>query len=104
MAPRGLDGGDLGRGGLRWIDQSVGESLVEVGYVLRQDAWGQGYATEACEAFIQIAAEGYGITELGGITLTGNDASTRVLEKCGFVFERWFEHPGGRCKFLRRVS
>ena len=96
-----LEGEDLGRGGLRWIDRSVGEPLVEVGYVLQRSAWGNGYATEVCAAFIEVAATHYGIRELGAITLKGNDASTRVLEKCGFAFERWVEHPVGSHKFLR---
>jgi RimJ/RimL family protein N-acetyltransferase len=37
----------------------------------------------------------------GVITAEGNDASTRVLEKCGFQFERWVEHASGPHKFLR---
>ena len=98
------DGELIGRGGLRMIDPCVGEELVEVGYVLDSRAWGQGYATEAAAAFIDIAAAHYGVTELGAITLKGNDASTRVLEKNGFVFERWVEHKTGPHKFLRRVD
>lgn len=98
------DGAFVGRGGLRQIDPSVGEDLVEVGYVLDQPAWGQGFATEAAAAFIQIARAHYGLFELGAITLEGNDASTRVLEKNGFVFERWIEHRLGPHKFLRRVA
>lgn len=91
----------VGRGGLRKIDVSVGEDLVEVGYVFGREHWGLGFATEATRSFLQIAVEHYRIEELGAITLKGNDASTRVLEKCGFVFERWVDHPVGPHKFLR---
>jgi [ribosomal protein S5]-alanine N-acetyltransferase len=91
----------VGRGGLRWIDPCVGEQIVEVGYVLQRSAWGAGLATEATTAIIDVAFDYYAMPQLGGITLEGNDASTRVLEKCGFVFERWVMHPVGRHRFLR---
>lgn len=44
---RDASGELVGRGGLRWIDPSVGEQIVEVGYVLQRSAWGTGLATEA---------------------------------------------------------
>lgn len=99
---RAGDGAFVGRGGLRMIDQCVGEEVVEVGYAFAQEAWGQGFATEATGAFVSIAQSHYKLSELGAITLKGNDASTRVLEKNGFVFERWVEHSTGPHKFLRR--
>lgn len=46
----------------------------------------------------------YELDQLGAITLQGNDASTKVLTKCGFVFERWVDHPVGPHKFLRLAS
>jgi RimJ/RimL family protein N-acetyltransferase len=91
----------VGRGGLRKIDVCVGEDLTEVGYVIGREHWGNGYATEATRAFIDIATGHYGLDQLGAITLKGNDASTRVLEKCGFIFERWVDHHVGPHKFLR---
>jgi RimJ/RimL family protein N-acetyltransferase len=91
----------IGRGGLRKIDACVGEDLTEVGYVIGRAHWGNGYATEAARAFIEIATGHCGLHQLGAITLKGNDASTRVLEKCGFVFERWVDHRVGPHKFLR---
>lgn len=95
------DGTCIGRGGLRKIDECVGEDLIEVGYVIDEGYWGRGYATEATKAFIRIAASHYDLTELGAITLKDNAASTRVLEKCGFVFERWVDHRTGPHRFLR---
>lgn len=96
------DGTPIGRGGLRWIDECVGERLVEVGYSLKRSAWGQGYATEAVDAFMAIAADRYGFTELGAIVLLGNRRSVRVLEKSGFSFERTVRHADGTCRFLRK--
>ncbi len=97
------DGVCVGRGGLRKIDEMVGEDLVEVGYVLSSANWGAGFATEATHSFIDVALNHYGFDQLGAVTLRGNDASTQVLEKCGFVFERWVDHPVGPHRFLRFV-
>lgn len=101
---RDLDDQLIGRGGLRTIDPCVGEDLIEVGYILQRNAWGAGLATEATAAFVEIASTIHGLTELGGLTLEGNLASTRVLEKNGFAFERWVDHAVGRHQFLRRVE
>jgi RimJ/RimL family protein N-acetyltransferase len=56
---------------------------IELGYRLRRDAWGQGYATEGSRALIR-----KGFTELGAErvyaeTMAVNVASRRVLEKAG---------------------
>ena len=83
------------------IDDCVDEELVEVGYAFATQHWGKGYATEATAGFIEVAYGHYDLQELGAITRDGNDASTRVLEKCGFVFERWVDHAIGPHRFLR---
>ena len=94
-------GGDLvGRGGLRWIDECVGEQVVEVGYVFDRSAWGRGLATEAAAAIVEVARDRYSLDRLGAITQDGNDASCRVLEKCGFSFVRWVDHPIGPHRFF----
>ena len=56
------------------------------GYVLARDAWGQGYATEALQAMIDLAP-GCGVRRLYAICHTAHAASVRVLEKCGFARE-----------------
>jgi [ribosomal protein S5]-alanine N-acetyltransferase len=91
----------VGRGGLRWIDPSVGEQIVEVGYAFQRSAWGMGYATEATIAVIEVARNRYGMQQLGAIALDTNTASIRVLTKCGFTFEREVMHPAGPHRFFR---
>jgi RimJ/RimL family protein N-acetyltransferase len=54
------------------------------GYVLARDAWGQGYATEALRAVLNIA-RGVGIIRLYALCHPEHRASWRVLEKCGFT-------------------
>ena len=57
------------------------------GYVLAQDAWGQGYATEALSAMRDLAAR-LGVERLYALCHPDHRASWRVLEKCGFFRER----------------
>ena len=57
------------------------------GYVLARDAWGQGYATEALAAMVNVAHE-TGVRRLYALCHAGHRASWRVLEKCGFVRDR----------------
>jgi RimJ/RimL family protein N-acetyltransferase len=54
------------------------------GYVLAKDAWGQGYATEALAAVIEVA-RALGVMRLYALCHPAHRASWRVLEKCGFV-------------------
>jgi ribosomal-protein-alanine N-acetyltransferase len=56
------------------------------GYVLAQDCWGFGYATEALVAMRDLAAR-LGVTRLYALCHPEHRASSRVLEKCGFALE-----------------
>ena len=54
------------------------------GYVLAKDAWGQGYATEALTAMVDLARQ-TNLALLYALCHPDHRASWRVLEKCGFV-------------------
>jgi ribosomal-protein-alanine N-acetyltransferase len=56
------------------------------GYVLAHDAWGFGYATEALAAMRDLARR-LGVSRLYALCHPDHYASTRVLQKCGFLFE-----------------
>lgn len=56
---------------------------AETGYVLARDAWGQGYATEALMAMVDLARL-LGVRELHAGVHPDHRASIRVLEKGGF--------------------
>jgi ribosomal-protein-alanine N-acetyltransferase len=66
------------------------------GYVLAQDAWRKGYATEALTAVVDVAAD-IGVRWLYALCHPQHRASSRVLEKCGFErdgsWNRPFEFP-----------
>jgi RimJ/RimL family protein N-acetyltransferase len=61
-----------------------GPSQAATGYVLVKEAWGNGYATEALGAVIDVAGR-IGVARLYALCHPQHRASWRVLEKCGFV-------------------
>lgn len=67
---------------------------AETGYVLAQDAWGQGYATEALRAMVELARS-LGVHELTAGVHPDHEASIRVLTKGGFrLLERRLRTAG----------
>jgi RimJ/RimL family protein N-acetyltransferase len=56
---------------------------IEVGYILKRSAWGNGYATEACRRLVQFAFEETELNEIVAVTDPRNAASQKVLRKCG---------------------
>jgi RimJ/RimL family protein N-acetyltransferase len=56
----------------------------DVGYWIGREHWGRGFATEALRAFLEVD----GSRPLRAHVAEHNVGSRRVLEKCGFVFER----------------
>jgi len=58
-----------------------------IGYCLAENAWGQGYATEAAGAVLTWAYETLDLNRVQSEADTRNIGSARVLEKLGFVLE-----------------
>ena len=56
------------------------------GYILEKQAWGHGYATEACTAMVQLARD-LGLARIDADCHVEHVASARVLEKSGMQFE-----------------
>ena len=56
---------------------------VEMGYWIARPYWSRGFATEACQALVEIA-RALGLNSLEGSHFIDNPASARVLEKLGF--------------------
>src|SRR5262249_30225075 len=56
---------------------------VEMGYWIARPFWDRGYATEACQALIDIAAT-LGFASIEGSHFLDNPGSARLLEKLGF--------------------
>ena len=58
--------------------------VTEIGYGIRDDYQGQGYATEAVNAAVAWAFQHQDVMLIEAETDDGNTASQRVLENCGF--------------------
>ena len=67
------------------------EDSCEIGYGIGSDYWGRGYATEAVGAFIDWCFAEKGPEKICASFFTGNEASRRVMEKCGMVYSRFSE-------------
>ncbi len=60
---------------------------VEIGYWVRKNVQGKGYATESTNALIRYAFEALGMKRVVIGHAEGNEASRRVIEKLGFERE-----------------
>ena len=66
------------------VRQTVdGEDEIEIGYHVRRDLWGQGYATEAARACRDYGFATLGVDRLISLIRPENMASRRVAEKNG---------------------
>ncbi|MEV1130089.1 GNAT family N-acetyltransferase [Agromyces sp. NPDC049794] len=79
-----VDGEFVGDCGLTWQPVN-GVRMLEVGYHVRSDLQGLGYATEAAAACRDFARDELGAAELVAIIHPDNAASRRVAEKIGMT-------------------
>jgi len=86
-AIRKADNMFLGWFGFRAKD-SAHPDEVGLGYRLRRDAWGQGYATEGARALIRKGVTELEVQRVFATTYEYNRASRRVMEKAGLTFVR----------------
>ncbi len=70
----------LGRAGLKWWPQ-FGET--EVGWALRPDSWGHGYASEAARACVEWGFGKLGLEYLTAMIRPDNVRSVKVAERLG---------------------
>ena len=75
----------LGRGGLS-VAVVEGAERVEVGWALRQEAWGRGYATEIGRAGLDLAFSLVGVEEVVSFTEVHNARSRAVMERLGMRY------------------
>ncbi|MDG4827481.1 GNAT family N-acetyltransferase [Asanoa sp. WMMD1127] len=65
-------------------------TVADLGYRLRREVWGLGYATEGARALVDKGFRDLGVEEIVADTMTVNARSRRVLEKAGLRFVRQF--------------
>lgn len=75
----------IGSTGLMWD----GPATAATGYVLARDSWGQGFATEALGAMVELA-DSLGVTRLSAQCHPDHPSSQGVLRKNGFLLNAKF--------------
>jgi RimJ/RimL family protein N-acetyltransferase len=85
VVERKADGALLGFCGLKRADgrNSTVAGEVEIGWRLREDAWGQGYAKEAARAALGYAFDTVGAERVIALTVDGNAASWGLMRRLG---------------------
>ena len=78
--------------GLHRVTFTGMKDKIEIGWRLRTEFWDQGYATEAAQACVALAAK-LGIEELVAFTTVTNLRSQRVMQKLGMELLCEFDHP-----------
>ncbi|WP_433612692.1 GNAT family N-acetyltransferase [Dactylosporangium sp. CA-139114] len=72
----------------------VDRSGIELGYRLRRETWGKGYATEASRALIARGFDVVGVDRVFAETMAVNAGSRRVMEKAGLRHVATFDREG----------
>jgi len=67
------------------------DGTCEIGYGIGSGYWNQGYATEAVKRFLKYLFEERGFHTVYASYFPGNDASRRVMEKCGMSYDHFSE-------------
>ena len=69
------------------VQDDVGRRSAEIGYWLGEEFWGRGIATDVLMAVTDYAFANHDLCRLYAHVFEWNQASARVLEKAGYVFE-----------------
>jgi RimJ/RimL family protein N-acetyltransferase len=87
----------IGKGGLAPIETPCApdelKGAVQVGWTLRADCWGQGYAREAGEAALALAFDRFALARVYAQTSQRNTASWGLMERLGMVRRADLDYP-----------
>ncbi len=78
----------LGFCGLKRVNASGAPNPgdFEIGWRLREDAWGQGFAKEAAVATLDLAFGRYGADHVVALTVEGNRSSAGLMKRLGMTY------------------
>jgi [ribosomal protein S5]-alanine N-acetyltransferase len=93
MAYNRRSGELVGRGGLSRVPVD-GADRIEIGWIVRSDLWGNGYATEIGRAGLALAFDELGADEVVAFTEPHNARSRAVMERLGMRYDRDIVHDG----------
>lgn len=79
------------------IDARIDAYMVNIGYVIAQEYWNRGYATEALKAVLAWTDTQEDVERVWAVCAVANPASARVMEKAGMeregILRRWMIFP-----------
>jgi RimJ/RimL family protein N-acetyltransferase len=94
---RKTDGAFLGFCGLKVanVPGTTVDGEIEIGWRLREDSWGQGYAREAAQAALEWAWANLDVSRIVSFTIPANEPSWGLMERLGMVRrpDLDFAHP-----------
>ncbi len=89
LLERRSDGMLIGHCGLTLIESAEAPAplrdQMQIGWLLRPDCQGQGYALEAARRVVSLAFERFGASTLFGQTSQGNAPSLRLMDRLGMT-------------------
>jgi RimJ/RimL family protein N-acetyltransferase len=96
VVERKQEGELLGFCGIKIADDagSPVEGEYEIGWRLREDAWGQGYAKEAAAASLDHVFDRIGAERVVALTVEGNQASWGLMERLGMTRRPDLDYDG----------
>ena len=99
--------GFVGEIGLEIPDEMVKfdpllEGETEFQIALHPDGWGKGYGEEALTVLLAYAFDELGLPQVMGVADAPNQASRRLQEKMGFVWQREVEGDAGPLVIYKR--
>lgn len=86
IVERRSDDAILGFCGLKRANAPGGDGIagdIEIGWRLREDAWGQGYAREAATASLDLAFDRFDAPRVVAVTAAGNAPSQGLMKRLG---------------------
>jgi RimJ/RimL family protein N-acetyltransferase len=95
IVERKSDGAMLGFCGLKRVNSEGAPNPgdFEVGWRLREDAWGQGYAKEAAIESLDLAFNRFGAPHVVALTITPNEASQALMKRLGMTRREDMDFP-----------
>jgi RimJ/RimL family protein N-acetyltransferase len=94
MAYDRMTGALVGRGGLSLVPVH-GREQIEVGWIVREPLWGNGYATEIGRAALHFAFADLAVAEVVAFTEVANERSVAVMQRLGMHFVEHFDADDG---------
>ena len=72
---------------------------IELGYGMKKEFWGKGIGYECASVWLEFGFERVGLERIVAIAYPENEASRRIMEKCGMKYEKTETHYGAECVF-----